>query len=45
VASTRILRIGRDESEGFEEVVRTSLETEGEIFLRCLEIYKLRGSP
>lgn len=43
VASARILRIGRDESEGFEEVIRTSLETEWEIFLRCLEIYKLRG--
>jgi hypothetical protein len=43
VANARILRIGRDESEGFEEVVRTSLETEWEIFLRCLEIYKLRG--
>jgi hypothetical protein len=45
VASARILRIGRDESEGFEEVVRTSLETEWQIFLRCLEIYRLRSPP
>jgi predicted RecB family nuclease len=43
VASARILRIGRDESEGFEEVIRTNLETEWQIFLRCLEIYRLRG--
>jgi hypothetical protein len=43
VASARILRIGRDESEGFEEVIKTNLKTEWEIFLRCLEIYRLRG--
>ena len=42
VASARILRIGRDESEGFEEVIRTSLDNEWQIFLKCLEIYRRR---
>lgn len=42
VVSARILQIGRDESEGFEEVIRTSLETEWLIFLKCLELYTLR---
>jgi predicted RecB family nuclease len=41
VANARILRIGRDEDEGFEEVIRTNLETEYQIFLKCLEIYQL----
>lgn len=43
VASARILRIGRDEDEGFEEVIRSNLDKEWQIFLRCLEIFKLRG--
>jgi hypothetical protein len=37
-----ILRIGRDETEGFEEVVRTDLSNEFMLFLSCLNIYKLK---
>jgi hypothetical protein len=43
VANARILRIGRDEVEGFEEVIRTNLDREFEIFKKCLEIYRLRS--
>jgi len=42
VANARILRIGRDEDEGFEEVIRTYLDNEFAIFRHCLEIYRLR---
>jgi len=38
-----ILRIGRDETEGFEVCKRENLETEEQIFLRCVEIYHLKG--
>jgi len=36
---TRILRIGRDESEGFEERSIGKLDKQWEIFLHCLAIY------
>lgn len=42
VASARILRIGRDEDEGFEERIKTNLETEWDIFWHCLCIYRIR---
>jgi len=44
VESARILRIGRDESEGFEERVFTpgSLSADWEIFNSCLAIYNAR---
>lgn len=42
IANARILRIGRDESEGFEERVMIDLSREWEIFRHCLEIYKLQ---
>lgn len=38
----RILNIGRGEDEKFAEEVRTDLGREWEIFIRCLEIYKLK---
>ena len=41
-ASTRILRIGRDEDEGFEERVKANLELEFDLFIHCLDIYNLR---
>lgn len=44
VTEARILRIGRDENEAFEERVFIDLSTEWEIFLACLRIYKLRQS-
>ena len=37
-----ILRIGRDEDEGFDERNRVNLSVEWKIFLACLEIYKLK---
>jgi hypothetical protein len=47
VDEVRILQIGRDESEGFHEEVKTDLSTQKKIFLHCREIYdlqkKLRG--
>lgn len=42
VASVRILRIGRDETEDFEERVFTSLDRQWDIFHHCLQIYKLQ---
>jgi len=42
VSSARILRIGTDEDEGFEERIRTSLDNEWQIFKHCLEIYRLQ---
>ena len=42
VEKVKILRIGRDETEGFEERTVNDYETGWQIFLRCLDIYKLR---
>jgi hypothetical protein len=42
VSSTRILRIGRDEDEGFEEQRMGDLGREWEIFTHCLAIYQLQ---
>ncbi len=42
VDQCRILRIGRDEDEGFEERVKNSLFSELNLFSHCLEIYKLQ---
>ena len=43
ITSARILRIGRDESEGFEQRVMTDLSKQWEIFEHCLGVYKLQG--
>lgn len=40
--SIKILRIGRDETEGFEEKTIKDCETGWQIFLRCLDIYNLQ---
>ena len=40
----RVLRIGRDESEGFEEKVIYDSEINWQIFLRCLGVYRLKQS-
>lgn len=37
----RILRIGRDESEGFEERLILKFDNEFQLFLHCLSIYNL----
>ena len=42
IDESRILRIGRDEDEGFEEFVRTDLACQFLIFYHCGEIYRLR---
>lgn len=42
VDEVRILQIGRDESEGFHEEVKTDLSIQKEIFLHCREIYELQ---
>ena len=42
IREARILRIGRDENEGFEEKVYPNLRREQEIFLHCLSIYRLK---
>jgi hypothetical protein len=42
VNNTRILRIGRDESEGFEERVVADLDKQWQLFLHCLAIYNLQ---
>jgi len=39
---TRILRIGRDDDEGFEERLVGKLDKHFEIFLNCLNIYNLQ---
>jgi len=44
VGPARILRIGRDADEGFEEKVVNGLEREWDIFAHCLGIYNLRKS-
>ena len=42
VDNARILRIGREESEGFSEKMAGDLKCEWNIFEHCLEIYKLK---
>lgn len=39
---TRILRIGRDEDEGFEERTIGKLDKQWQVFLNCLSIYNLQ---
>lgn len=41
VEAAYILRIGRDESEGFEERIVENLDKRWELFEHCLEIYRL----
>jgi len=41
VEHARILRIGRDENEGFEERLITRFDNEFEVFRHCLAIYNL----
>jgi len=43
VDEVRILQIGRDESEGFHEEVKTDLSIQKSIFLHCREIYNLQS--
>lgn len=38
----RILRIGRDDSEGFEERLTTKFDLEFDLFLHCLSIYNIQ---
>jgi len=42
IDNARILRVGRDETEGFEEKVYTSLDKQWKLFQHCLEIYNLQ---
>jgi len=42
VASTRILRIGRNEDEGFEERVAINLDKHLDLFMSCYKIYELQ---
>jgi len=42
VSSAKILRIGRDVNEGFEEKTIYDFEIGWQIFLRCLDIYSLK---
>lgn len=42
IAQARLLRIGRDEDEGFEEKVRANLHLERRLFHSCLVIYQLQ---
>ncbi|KKN74881.1 hypothetical protein LCGC14_0386300 [marine sediment metagenome] len=42
VKTSRILRIGRTEDEGFDEVVRDALPQEWQLFLHCLGVYDLQ---
>ena len=41
VEDVRILRIGRDESEGFEDQKVAMVDLHWQRFLHCLEIYKI----
>ena len=43
LASARVLRIGTNEAEGFEETIKTSLDTEWQIFTHCLAAYPLQN--
>jgi len=42
VNTVKILRIGKEEKESFEERTISDLETGWQIFLRCLDIYNLQ---
>ena len=42
ITNSRILRIGREESEGFEECLIQDVEPYWEIFKNCLSIYNIR---
>ncbi len=42
VSNARILRIGRDEVEGFEERVMNDLSKHFDLFTHCLAVYKLQ---
>ncbi len=42
VDEARIIRIGREESEGFDDISVTRTDVRFELFLHCLEIYKLQ---
>jgi len=42
ITNSRILRIGREESEGFEERLIQDIEPYWEIFKNCLSIYNIR---
>jgi hypothetical protein len=42
IDSARILRIGRDETEGFEERVVLNLDKQFELFTHCLAVYQLQ---
>lgn len=42
VKTAKILRIGREESEDFEERTMTTLDKQWEIFLHCLAVYNLQ---
>ncbi len=42
VEKARILRIGRDETEGFEERVITDFTKHNELFRHCLSIYQIQ---
>ena len=42
VKKARILRVGRDENEGFEERLTTNLDREFSIFCHCLSIYNIQ---
>lgn len=43
IANARILRIGRDENEGFEERRMGNLDKHFEIFKSCLNVYRLQA--
>lgn len=42
VDNCRIIRIGREDGEGFEERTKTNLQLEIEIFYNCLNIYNIQ---
>ena len=42
ITNSRILRIGRDDTEGFEQRVMTDLTKHWEVFMACSQIYKLQ---
>lgn len=43
VRAVRILRVGREESEGFEDKPLANLDREWEIFQHCLALYNLKA--
>jgi len=42
VDDVKILRIGRDESEGFDEYAVKNIDLHQQLFRKCIEIYKLQ---